>query len=286
MKELCDAIGIKHNLSTAYHPQTDGQMEHINREVETFLQHYVNYSQDNWNDTLSLAEFQYNDKTHTTTEQSPFFLNYGRHPWKGNLTLGTSISNLGKFLTTLKETRQEAKAALEQGNETMENQYNKKRMRAHHWNPGDKVWLEGTNITTNRPAKKLDAKRYGPFTVKEKIGQGAYRLDIPKGWVIHNIFNEALLLPFRGPEFDSQRKEPPPSPDIINDEEEYEVEEIRGHCKKGRGIQYLVHWKGYGNEHDQWLSKTNLEGSAELIEEYHQRFPEKNPIKRGAKNHQ
>jgi hypothetical protein len=77
MKELCDAIGIKRNLSTAYHPQTDGQTEHINREVETFLRHYVNYSQDNWNDTLSSAEFQYNDKTHTTTEQSPFFLNYG-----------------------------------------------------------------------------------------------------------------------------------------------------------------------------------------------------------------
>jgi len=283
MKELCDAIGTRRNLSTAYHPQTDGQTERINREVETFIRHYVNYAQDNWKELLATAEFQYNDKAHTATEQSPFFLNYGRHPWKGNLTTKVSLPSLSDFLTGIDSARQEAKAALKENNDVMEEQYNRKRRRAHQWKQGDRVWLEGANITTNRPSRKLGAKRYGPFEIKEKIGEGAYRLEIPEGWVIHNVFNEALLSPFSGPEFDSQRNEPPPPPDILNDEEEYEVEEIRGQRKRGRGTQYLVHWKGYTDEHDQWLSRTSLEHAAELIQEYHNQISRTKAIKRGGK---
>jgi len=62
MEELTKALGTKRQLSTAYHPQTDGQMERINQEIGTFLQHYVNYQQNNWTNWLAAAEFQYNDK--------------------------------------------------------------------------------------------------------------------------------------------------------------------------------------------------------------------------------
>jgi len=62
MEEFMKALGITRQLSMAYHPQTDGQTEQINQEIEMFLQHYVNYQQDNWTDWLAAAEFQYNDK--------------------------------------------------------------------------------------------------------------------------------------------------------------------------------------------------------------------------------
>ena len=55
---------------------------------------------------------------------------------------------------------------------------------------------------------------------------------------------------------------------IINEEEEYEVEEVRKHRKCGRGTQYLVHWKGYGDEHDQWIVETGLPHTKEVIENY------------------
>ena len=84
-----------------------------------------------------------------------------------------------------------------------------------------------------------------------EIRQGAYRLELPEGWAIHNVFNKDLLTHYKKVEFASQHKDPAPPPDIINEEEEYEVEEIREHHKKGRGTQFLVHWKGYRNEHDQ-----------------------------------
>jgi transposase InsO family protein len=89
MKELCNALGIERNLSMAYHPQTDGQTEQINQEVEAYLRTFINYRQNDWSKWLPTAEFQYNDKVHSGTKQSPFFLNYGLHPWKGTLSTTT-----------------------------------------------------------------------------------------------------------------------------------------------------------------------------------------------------
>ena len=91
MEEFTKVLGIKRQLSITYHPQTDGQMERINQEIRTFLWHYVNYQQENWTNWLSAADFQYNDKKHAATERIPFELNFGRHPWKGDLMVQMKI---------------------------------------------------------------------------------------------------------------------------------------------------------------------------------------------------
>jgi hypothetical protein len=69
-------------------------------------------------------------------------------------------------------------------------------------------------------------------------------------------------------EFDSQKKPMPPPLDIIEKEEEYEIEEIHRHRRKGRGTQYLVHWKGYGNKDDTWLPRPSLGNAEKLLSEY------------------
>jgi len=91
MEELTKALGMKKQLSTAYHPQTDGQTERINQEIGTFLWHYVNYKQDDWTNWLATVEFQYNDKQHAATGRIPFELNFERHPWKGDLVVQIMI---------------------------------------------------------------------------------------------------------------------------------------------------------------------------------------------------
>ena len=103
MEDLTKALGTKQMLSTAYHPQTDGQTEWINQEISTFLKHYVNYQQDNWIEWLAAAEFQYNDKRHTVTGQTLFKLNFGWHPWKGDLTVQTEFPKLKEFLIGLQK---------------------------------------------------------------------------------------------------------------------------------------------------------------------------------------
>jgi len=70
------------------------------------------------------------------------------------------------------------------------------------------------------------------------------------------------------PKFKGQHEEPASPLIIINEEEEYEIEEVRKHRKQGRGMQYLVHWKGYGDEHNQWIAETGLPYAREVIEDY------------------
>ena len=78
-------------------------MKRINQEIGTFLQHYVNYQQDDWMNWLAATEFQYNDKQHATTEKTPFKLNFGRHPWKGDLVVQTTIPQVEEFIEELQK---------------------------------------------------------------------------------------------------------------------------------------------------------------------------------------
>src|SRR5690606_24229284 len=75
-RALCRLLNIKQNMSTSFHPQTDGQTERVNGILEQYLRGYCNYQQDNWNDLLTTAEFAYNNTVSSTTKVSPFFANY------------------------------------------------------------------------------------------------------------------------------------------------------------------------------------------------------------------
>src|SRR5882724_7004656 len=79
-RSLCQLLSIKANLSTAYHPETDSQTECVNQILEQYLRVYVNYQQDDWVNLLPLAEFAYNNTSHSVTMVTPFFMNKGFHP--------------------------------------------------------------------------------------------------------------------------------------------------------------------------------------------------------------
>jgi len=83
---LCDLLDIKHSLSTANHPQTDGQTERVNSILEQYLRCFINERQNNWVDLLPFAEFAYNNTLQQSINQSPFFANYGFNP-KFNLEI-------------------------------------------------------------------------------------------------------------------------------------------------------------------------------------------------------
>ena len=79
-KELMEHLGVDMNLSTAFHPQTDGQTESVNQVLEGYLRHYSNFQQDDWAELLPLAEHAYNTATSESMKVSPFFANYGFNP--------------------------------------------------------------------------------------------------------------------------------------------------------------------------------------------------------------
>jgi hypothetical protein len=214
-----------------------------------------------------MAEFHYNDKSHSATGQTLFFLNYGIHPWKGNLTAEMTNSSANSLIKELEEIWKEAKTTLEMNNDMMHSRGEQKKTK-EDFKPSDSMWLEATNIHSNQSSQKLDNKRYGPFEVEEKVGDWAYHLKLPETWAIHNIFHLTLLTKTHTVDFDSQKKPMPPPPDIIEEEEEYEIKEICRHRRKERGTQFLVHWKGYGNEDDTWLPWSSLGNTEELLSKY------------------
>jgi len=83
MKELYRLLGIEAVTSTAYHPQTDGQTERVNQELEQYLRIFIGERQDDWYTLLPLAEFSYNNHIHSSMQQTPFLLDTGRHPQMG-----------------------------------------------------------------------------------------------------------------------------------------------------------------------------------------------------------
>ena len=109
------------------------------------------------------------------------------------------------------------------------------------YQPGDQVWLEGTNIKTTISTTKLAPKCHGPFTIKEAISAVTYCLDLPSSWKIWNTFHASLLTPYRETDSHGPNYEQPP-PDLIKDEKEYEVDQILDSRKHSRGsaLQYLV----------------------------------------------
>jgi hypothetical protein len=173
MKELCKALGIERNLSMAYHPQTDSHTERINQEVESYLQAFINYRQNDWEKWLPTAKFQYNNKVHSATKNSLFFLNYGLHPWKGTLSVETSNPSANEFTSELIKVRNEAKVALQSYNGNMKDRGSDRRPR-EKFMPGDSMWLEATNIHSNRPSAKPNNKRYGPFKILKAVRDRSY----------------------------------------------------------------------------------------------------------------
>jgi hypothetical protein len=186
-----------------------------------------------------LAEFCHNDKASASTKASPFYLNTGYHPWKG-IENSVELRNeeAEEFASKMKKIRDEATAALEKAQKNMKKYYDAKHKDAPVFKVGDKVYVEATDIKTDRPTKKFDDKRLGPYEILEKIRASSYKLRLPETDQSHPVFNESKLTLYHAPPEGHGEKRPPPR--IIGGEPEYEVEEILKHRKKGRGYQYLI----------------------------------------------
>src|SRR5215475_14097684 len=114
--------------STAYHPQTDGQTERVNQELEQYVRLFVSERQDDWDALLPLAEFQYNNHVHSVTQTIPFLTEYGRLPHMGfEPRKKSKIETVNKFVKQMKLGLEEAKAALAKAKDDMAQYYNRRR---------------------------------------------------------------------------------------------------------------------------------------------------------------
>jgi len=113
MKELNEMLGIKSKLLTVFHPQTDGQTERVNQELEQYLRIFIDHRQEQWPEWLEIVEFAYNNKVHSSTRMLPFKANYGQDPrigFKGRKK-GKYVG-VERFVKKMKEIQEEAKVVL------------------------------------------------------------------------------------------------------------------------------------------------------------------------------
>jgi len=272
-KETTGKLGIERRLSTAFHPQTDGQTEQTDAILEQYLRAYINYQQDDWCGYLPLAEFAYNNGYEETIKNTPFFANYGINP---------EYKMIGHLIPG-KQTKPEEMRELDESlrNEMVAAQLRQKEYYDLHRKPdpnlqsGDMVWLLPSNIKTTRASKKLDYKKIGPFKILAKIGTIAYKLALPPSMAIHNTFQISLLKPYQDNRFPSQIKEPPP-PIQIKGEDEYELDEIMDSRLHYNKLQYRAKWKRYLPEHDKvWYPAENFNNAGHTVQRLHRRYPGK-----------
>ncbi|KAG9097213.1 hypothetical protein FS749_006820 [Ceratobasidium sp. UAMH 11750] len=172
----------------------------------------------------------------------------------------------------LKDNYDELQAALELANRRNKLYYNQRHSKPQNIRVGDKVWLDSSNIKTDRPSQKLAAKKLGPFKVKKLIGSHAFHLKLPHTMKVYPVFHVSKILL---KEEDPFQCEPIPQPPIVTPEgeEEWEVEEILSSRKRRGEIQYLVKWLGYGPEGNTWEPYEHLGNAKETLAKYHRRHP-------------
>ena len=269
--ELCFQCQMKRRMSTAYHPQTDGQTERQNQTLEAYLRAFCD-TQEDWGSLLPYAQFAYNNTVHKSTGKTPSFVVTGKHPrWND---MHEAVHHEGEAgagverLQALEAARSAAKDHLRRAQEYQQRSYDRKHT-PREFKMGDLVLLNTKNLKLREPCRKLSALFIGPFRVEEPVGSQAYRLLLPPRYRIHNVFHVSLLRPYhhRPGEAIANIAEPELAPD---GSEVWEVEKILAERKHKGEKQYLLHWKGYDEDNATWEWATNFEEMNDLIEEWAQ----------------
>jgi hypothetical protein len=269
--EICYQCQIRRRMSTAYHPQTDGQTERQNQTLEAYLRMFCCDSQSDWASLLKWAEFAYNNTTHSTTKVSPFFFVHGKNP-RWSMCEDThhegEVAAAADRARELEEVRAAAATRLREAQEQMKSKYDDKHT-PQAFSKGDWVLLSTKNLKLQQPSRKMSPKFIGPFEVLEKVGTQAYRLRLPPKYRIHNVFHVSLLMRHQ------QRAGVPrtntTAPDLTPEgEEAWEVEKIlEERVHKGKKM-YLLRWHGYSKEHDSWHTEADFENMTEMLAAWEQ----------------
>jgi len=216
--------------------------------MEDMLRHFVRTDQTNWDELLPMVEFAINNSHHESLnfkiegcnkhKLTPFLLNYGRTPRTPVSMLAKSAWSekalpleVHRFISDLHESHAYAKQCLEAAQQRQKAYADRSRtpLELHI---GQQVLLATKNITLKQVGSaKLLPRFIGPFTVKQRINEVAYRLDLPPSMKIHDVFHVSLLKPY----LDDGKRKPPPPPALVDSKLEYEVEQILLHRERKAG---------------------------------------------------
>jgi hypothetical protein len=197
-KNIFKSLKVQLRYSSSYHPQTDGQTERVNQCLENYLRCMTFHNPKKWMSWLSLAEFWYNTTFHTALQLTPFQALYGfPPPLISELSIpGPSDLNATEFLTAKQQMLDQLKQNLTKAQTRMK-KYADLQRTERQFSVGDMVYLKMEPYRLAafgfRGTIKLHSKYYGPFQVLHRVGNMAYRLQLPPGVKIHPVFHVSQL---------------------------------------------------------------------------------------------
>jgi hypothetical protein len=253
-QELFALAGVKLKMSSAFHPQSDGQSEATNKIIAMYLRCLTGDRPRQWLEWLPWAEFCYNSSYQQAIKTSPFELVYGRPPpsVRSYAPGEAKLPAVEKALKDRDDFLAEVKDRLEQAQHHYKAVYDRSH-RPVEFEPGQWVWLR----LLHRPVAslqvkgrgKLGPKFFGPYQVLQRVGKVAYKLALPAGARIHDVFHVGLLKPFYG----EQPLQPPALPPLQNGRVLVQPEKVlKGRLARGRR-QVLVRWKGAPPSESAWV---------------------------------
>jgi len=189
-------LGIKSKLLTVFHPQTDGQTEKVNQELEQYLRMFIDHRQEQWPDWLGIAEFAYNNKVHSSTKTLPFRVNYRQDPRMGfEMRKKGKYEGAEKFVTKIKEIQEKVKVALGKVQEEMK-YADRKRAEVDEYKVGDLVMLSTKDLKyqmVGRRTEKLMERFVGPYRIKKIVSLNTVELELPSTVKIHSVVNVSRI---------------------------------------------------------------------------------------------
>jgi len=235
-----------------------------------------------------MAEYAYNNSLHSTVKMTPLFTNYGYHPqpnWPtGESSQNPTSQNYFQWMTSVHRLCHQG---LGIASEIMTKYHDRKAKPAPVYQPGNLVMLNGKNLKTRRPTRRLDTKLHGSFKVMKVMSPTALQRELPSQWRIHNAFHVSLIEPFRIASYPI--RDPSDLDAMVTEKHElgydvkgykyqtgYEVEEIMGSQfnKERKWVLYLVKWKGYPKETDWTEEPYENFDDKKLLREFYRRNPQ------------
>uniref|UniRef100_A0A8C7YDJ1 Uncharacterized protein n=1 Tax=Oryzias sinensis TaxID=183150 RepID=A0A8C7YDJ1_9TELE len=265
-KEFCPLIGAKVSLSSGHHPESNGQTERLNQQLETGLLCLIAQNPSTWSRLLVWVEFAHNTLPTSATGFSPFKCVHGYEPpLFADAGAEVAIPSAHALVRRCHHIWAATRQVLARQQDRVKKAADRRRRPAPVYRPGQKVWLSTRDHNLHVPCRKLAPRFVGPFPITKIINPAAVRLRLPRSLRTHPTFHVSKVKPV----VDSPLvppSEPPPPPRMVGGCPEYTVRKILAVRKRGRGRQFLVNWLGYGPEDRQWIPDRFIENRSLLTD--------------------